>query len=391
MNKTVCILSVATAVSCAGLPLCADDLDDLDDFGDFGEAVAEQGGGEAVGGEEAVDAAEAADEDGQSPAADASKQPARIFDTLPLCKETEGVVEVFRPGAREWEPAVLGRFYALGTAYRTVGADSRAVIKLGKSVSVAVGGDSSFRTCAQALSVQSRTVALDGGTVTVSLPNNMPEGRFIVSAPGFSAVNQRGAARYTYRRTGDGDDVVIRCVTGDLSVEGRHFRIMSMKVATEVRIRTSQDLMFTGLYGQRGDMMVRLDQGRVFVKDYDTGAVHEEDKTLDWKLSPLTAVRIYRALPRIGSKLSVSVMTFDAAGGLRNRCAFTEQTASVNSGELGFITKKDREDIERKISEATESVDVDVEPEPEAADDAGADAGSGAEPGGDDGFGDDFL
>ena len=53
--------------------------------------------------------------------------------------------------------------------------------------------------------------------------------------------------------------------------------------------------------------------------------------------------------------MAVTVMTFDAAGELRNRCAFTEGRVEVNSGELGPTSKKDREDLAKRAANVTES------------------------------------
>ena len=127
----------------------------------------------------------------------------------------------------------------------------------------------------------------------------------------------------------------IRCVTGTLAVEGRHFSIgpkstadyekfHPMRAANEIRIQTSQDALFTGIYGVRGDPDCLLDQGLVKIRDVETGESHIEPKVLQWTLSPQTAVRIQRAVPELGENMAVSVMTFDAAGNLKNRCAFTE-------------------------------------------------------------------
>ena len=155
-----------------------------------------------------------------------------------------------------------------------------------------------------------------------------------------------------------------------------------MRAADEIRVRTSADLLFTGLYGQSGDCNVKLDQGRILVRDFETGENKEEDKFLDWKLSPQTAVRIHRALPAIGERMSVTVMTFDAAGELRNRCAFAEKLMEVNSGELGPVLNKDSADLAKRAAEAAETTDGDVEEESDdgasdASDDAAADDADG--------------
>ena len=162
-----------------------------------------------------------------------------------------------------------------------------------------------------------------------------------------------------------------------------------MKAANEVRIRTSQDLLFTALYGSRGDYVVRLDQGRIVKKDFETGKDVQEEKTLDWRLSPETAVRIHRAMPALGERMAVTTMTFDATGELKNRCAFTEHMIEVNSGELGPTSKKDREAIAKRAEEAS-ALSGELATTEEAAAES-ADASADAEESSDSGSGDDDL
>lgn len=300
------------------------------------------------------------------------KAPEKTFHVLPYCRMLEGKAEVFRPGATEWAPIEEGKYYALGTLYRTKGADTRLRIMFGNDVEVNILGEASFGTRVLPLGEKRRVITLAGGTISVKLPRNLPEGMFEIAAPGFKVVNPAGDSRYTYEKTGDGDMATIRCVTGSLTVEGRHFTVLSMRAANEIKIRTSQDMLFTALYGSRGDVMTRLDQGRVIVKDFETGENKIEDKILDWKLSPQTAVRIHRAMPDIGDKMSVTVMTFEASGELKNRCAFTEKTVEVNSGELGPTSKKDREDLEKKAAEATETVAAEIPAEASSDNNGGA-------------------
>lgn len=294
------------------------------------------------------------------------KAPEKTFHVLPYCRMLEGRAEVFRPGATEWTPIEEGKYYALGTLYRTKGSDSRLRIMFGNDVEVNIVGEAAFGTRVLPLGENRRVITLIGGTITVKLPRNLPEGLFMVAAPGFKVINPAGDSRYTYEKTGDGDVATIRCVTGSLTVEGRHFKVLSMRAANEIKIRTSQDMLFTALYGSRGDVVTRLDQGRVLVKDFETGENKIEDKVLDWKLSPQTAVRIHRAMPAIGEKMSVTVMTFEASGELKNRCAFTEKTVEVNSGELGPTSKKDRENLEKQAAEATETVAAEIPAEASA-------------------------
>ena len=290
--------------------------------------------------------------DGEAAAKPASD--AKVFNMLPLCRVLEGAAEVMAPG-KDWEEVQEGRYYPLGSTYRTIGADSRLSIMFGPESEVSIKGEGSFSSRAQRVGEPSRAVTLGSGTIYVKLPNNLAEGLFKVCAPGFTAYNLAGSSRFTFSGTGDGDEAVVRCVTQSLAVEGRHFKIPLMRSANEIKIRTSQDNLVTALYGLRGDVPVVLDQGRIRIKDFETGEMKEEDKTLEWKLSPQTTVRIHRALPTIGKRMSVTVMTFDAGGELRNRCAFAEGRVEVNTGELGPTSKKDREELAKRAADVTES------------------------------------
>lgn len=390
MKNLVCMLAVASAVSMLSVR-AGDDVDDLlNDLSDTPSATAstsddsgsDEGSDESdetatTDADDSGDTAEAADaEDGIEGAAKSEKK-TKYFHILPYCRhlelssEANGTTckaEVKTPMG-DWTPIKEGKFYPLGSIYRTQGAQTRLTIQFGNEAEVSIKGEASFATRAQALGEKSRTISLVSGTITVKLPRSFPEGLFVVTAPGFKSVNPAGEARYTYtaNEKGDGDLAVVRCVTGTLTLEGRHFTVLSMKAAQEVKIRTSQDLLFTGLYGSRGDYIVRLDQGRVKIKDFETGEEKIEDKVLDWKLSPQTAVRIHRAVPAIGERMSVTVMTFDAAGELKNRCAFAEKLVEVNSGELGPTSKKDREEIAKRAAEATETVAAEAETTTEEA------------------------
>ncbi len=372
--------TVVAATAVAAFVVMAQD----DDF-DFGDDGAE----ETVAGDADEAADDEADADGEGATDDEAAKPdkkgkenAKTFFILPYCRTLEGSAEVLKPGATAWEPIHEGKFYPLGTAYRTLGPGDFIRVQFGPEIEVTIKGAASFGTRAQALDVKSRAITLLSGTVNVKLPRTAPEGLFEVLAPGFKAFNLAGESRYVYRQVGDGDEAVIRCVTDRVDVEGRHWTVARMRAADEIRVRTSADLLFTGLYGQSGDCNVKLDQGRILVRDFETGENKEEDKFLDWKLSPQTAVRIHRALPAIGERMSVTVMTFDAAGELRNRCAFAEKLMEVNSGELGPVLNKDSADLAKRAAEAAETTDGDVEEEADdgesdASDDAAADDADG--------------
>ena len=358
------VRSLAAAAALAGLSAVAQDIDD--ELGDE-PAASNEGGAPGEG-----DAA--ADPDGQVPG---PKSDANYFYTIPTVYKLHGAGEVLRPGANEWVPAEEDRHYPLGTSFRTVGPDSRMTVQLGLECSVVVGGDAVFGTRMQGLGEKSRAITLVNGVIAVNLPRNIPEGLLSVNAPGFSVVNLAGESRYRYVKTGDGDKATIRCVTGSLSVEGRHFRIAAMRAANEVRIQTSADLLFTGIYGTRGDCACKLDQGLVKVSDIETGESHIEPKFLEWRLSPQTAVRIQRAVPALGKNMSVSIMTFDATGALKNRCVFAENRYEINSGELAPTSKGSQADLVKKAAEATsETAAVETEAvEAEPSEEGGAAGG----------------
>ena len=308
-----------------------------------------------------------------------SKSEPKFFYTLPKAEKLEGSADVLKPGARDWEAAVEGRFYPLGSVFRTIGASTRFTVALGRDCPVSIVGEASFGTRGQGLGIKSRAILLKGGVVTVDLPRNLPEGLFFVDAPGFTVVNPAGKSTYRYAKTGDGDKATIRCVTGSLSIEGLHFKILSMRAANEVSIQTSQDALFTGIYGTRGDYICKLDQGTVKIRDVETCESHTEQKFLEWKVSPQTAVRIQRAVPEIGENMAVTIMTFDAAGNLKNRCAFAENRFEVNSGELAPNDKNSQSELEKKAAEATaEATAVETEATEAAPGDDGGDSSGGS-------------
>ncbi len=352
--RTLAVFATASALSLAW----AGDEDYEDSYGEEETSSTEEAS-EETGGE---------GEDAELEALAGQKQEEKFFHTLPYCRKVLGQVDVKRPGSQTWEPIEEGRFYALGSSYRTQ-ADGELTIKFGKEIDVDLKGNASFATVAQPLSEKGRTIALLSGTILIRLPHTLPDGLFTVTAPGFKTVNAKGNSSYAYAPSPDGDGftALVRCVTGDLNIQGAHFEIVGMKAANEVKIRTSKDQLFTGLTGVSGDCQVKLDQGCFLVKDYATGETHQEERKLDWTLSPQTVVRIHRAMPALGEKLAVSVMTFDAAGVMRNRCAFVENTVEVNSGELVASMSKAQEQINSKSSEAdattTEDMDVEVEDE----------------------------
>lgn len=285
-------------------------------------------------------------------AEEAEKEPPpKYFTTLPLCKLVTGVVEVMIPGSKAFVPVEEKRFYPLGSVFRTTGKSSRLEVELGKKCFVTLYGNSSFSTKAQGLGDNTRTVVLGEGELKLRLPQNMRDGFMFVSTPGFKVQNLSGESKYVRKLTGDGDDVRIKCSSGSFDIVGMHFEVMDLQAQNVIRIRTSQDMLFTCITGVGGDYMSKLDQGMVEIKNYETGTSKIEKKALEWKISPQTNVRIHRSRPAIGKNFSVTIMTFDASGVLCNSCSFTEGRYEVNSGETAPMAKERKAELIKKANE----------------------------------------
>lgn len=281
----------------------------------------------------------------------------KFFYVLPRIKLVEGSAEVRKFGTDEWVSIEEGRHYPLGSAFRATGLASKLVVALGRECLVTIRSGASFETKAELLDerMKSRTVRLLEGSVSLKLPLNLPAGKLFVSAPGFVVEGLAGESRFVRRVTVDGDDVAVKCVTGVMAIKGRHFEFPAVRVASEIRIRTSNDNLYTGIFGLAGDSIVKLDQGVIQKKDFESNEVIEEQKFLEWKLSPRTSARIMRIKPSLGENMGVSVMTFMPEGRLKNRCTFVEKMYCLNTGEQGPTTKAEKDEIAKKAAAAAEA------------------------------------
>ena len=293
-----------------------------------------------------------------------------FFTALPFCRKAEFPAEVRVGGSADWTTVEEGRFYPLGSAFRTR-QGGLLTVAFGAESTVTVSNDASFATRPQALGAKSRTLADVTGEVGLSLAKNLPAGAFSVALPGFTVKDLAGESRIVRELTGDGDSVTVRCVTGSLGISGRHFDIPAMHAADEVRIRSTHDNLETILYGTSGDYVAKLDQG-VKAKAIvgDDGSVKESvaPSTLDWHLTPKTKVQINRAVPAIGERMSVAIMTFDIAGELKNNFAYAEGRAEVNSGELVKASKAETEELAKRAAEAAETTTSKVDADEEDSD-----------------------
>ena len=308
------------------------------------------------------------------PAADAAaddalpkpQQVEKPFTALVRCVRTQGTVDVLKPGASEWTVAEEGRYYPLGASFRTVqeaGASApMAEFEFGPQATMKLTGAAEVATRPVEIGVPTRTLVLKSGRVQTSLPRALKEGLFFVAAPFFTCSNLAGESQFDYKSIGNGDEVVVRCVTGTMTLEGRHYKFPRMAAANQVRIRTTDgDDLISWLRGESGDSKVLLDQGLIAEKNFETGESKDVQKTYEFSLSPRCAVKIFRRRSKVGGNMIVSTMAFDATGEIKSRCAFAEGRSNVNSGEL-VITPVEVADAEKKkakaASEETEEVEA---------------------------------
>ena len=326
--------------------------------------------------QDAEEPAAAAAEDGLPP----PPSEAKPFTALFKCVRVSGVAQVLKPGASEWTKAEEGRFYPLGSAVRTVseaGSPVSAEFSFGPEATIKLEGAAEAATRAIEIGERARTLELKSGCVLVNLPRTLKEGLFSVSAPYFTCSNLAGESRFDYQPLGDGDEVVVRCVTGTMALEGRHYRIPRMAAANQVRIRSTGDDLFSWLRGESGDSKVVLDQGVTTEKNFETGEEKDVPKTYEFVLSPRCAIKVFRRRSPVGGNMLVSMMAIDASGEIKSRCAFAEGRANVNSGELVIapvaVASAEKEKA-KAASEDTEEVEA-VEAKPakaKAKDDAEA-------------------
>lgn len=309
------------------------------------------------------------------------KQPeeksASPFYTLPQCAHVEGLVEVRLPNSSQWTEAEEGLYYPLGSAFRTQFA-GEAKIAFGEHASVSISGDAAFETRSQPLGQKGRTIAPITGTIEVSMPTTLEHGLFRVTTPGVVIADMAGDSKYEYRPVNDGFDLTVRCVTGSLSAEGRHFKVPQMRAADEFRLRSSHDNLVSVLYGKSGDYIVDLDRGLIgqptFTEDGTVKYVYAQ-QSLPWHLSVGTRVQINRVkMTDKDERLGVSMLTFDTVGTIKNHFAFTETRYENNTGEL-VAAPTEEEDTGKRASETTEDVAADVE-EDEVAEEKSSDDSS---------------
>ena len=276
----------------------------------------------------------------EKPAAEASElgvpaqKAEKAFYPLMRCVRAEGRVTVVKPrsGGKEVN-AEEGRMYPLGSLVRAA-ADSTAVFEFGDKALMTLEAGAQVETREIQVGEQARALVLRGGRVHFDLPRKLADGLFKVVAPNFECVNLAGESVFNLEASGDGDEVVVRCVTGTMAINGSHYAIPRMGAANQVRIRTTGDALFSSIRGESGDCHVMLAQGMGTERNFETGESKDVPKQLEFVLSPKCAVKIFRAKSALSGRVSVSTMTFNATGEMVNRFAFAEGLSNINSGEL---------------------------------------------------------
>ena len=328
-------------------------------------AFAQEATGEATSSETAPEAEKTAD--GATSAATPAVQPGKDFRFLPLMRLTEvrgGNVEISSPDGGGWSAAVQGRYYPFGSDVRLSGdgsAEAFARLEIGAKAAITLSGNSSFATRKIEIGEKTRTVLLKYGVVGLDLPRSLKDGLLTVTTPDFVCLNLAGESKFECTESADGREVVVRVVTGSLSLEGRHYKIVRMGAANQVRVCTSPDALLTSLRGESGDYKVSLDCGVRSELDPETGNSKDVPQTIEYGLSPKCAVKIWRKVSEKAAggsgRMAVAVQTFDAQGRDKNFRTFFEARANINSGELIAPPK----DTAKEEAEKTESAATDVE------------------------------
>ncbi len=285
----------------------------------------------------------------------------KAFYPLMRCVRAAGSVQVLKPRTTAWVDAVEGHYYPLGSAVRARGVDAVAPFadfEFGEKSRIVVTGAAEFATREVEPGSQVRVVDLRAGRVALNLSPKLGEGMFKVVAPAFCCENLAGESTFDYAKLSDGDEAVVRCVTGKFKLTGAHYVFPEMLAANQVRIRTTGDQLFTSLRGESGVCKVRLDQGMGTEKNFETGETKDVAKTLDFTLSPQCSVKIFRAKSTVGGRVSVSTMTFGPSGDMLNRFAFAEGRSNVNSGEL--VIPEKIPDAEKTAKEADDEDDAEA-------------------------------
>lgn len=319
-----------------------------------------------------------------------SKSAVRHFHALIKLAYARDNVSVKLPRQEGFKPAVEGKFYPNGSVFRVTAASEPAVFEFGPEAFVKVAGNAEFGTREVVVSDNTRAVTMINGSVFVSLPRTMPTGLFTVAYPNFTAKDLAGESVHELVPSGDGEEAIVHVITGVLAIDGAHYKVARMSAADRIRIRTTGEALFTSLRGEAGDYKVTLDQGLVTYRDPVTGETKDQLHSFDYSLTPQCAIKIFRKRSQVGGRMAVSVMTFDAAGEMRNRYTFAEGTASINFGEevvrvqdISFKSKSDdKKSVEKKEKDSESSAE-----NASSAQSSSDDAGSGDSAGNDSGFG----
>ena len=373
MNRSVVAFLACASAFCAPFAVCAQEESDA-------EASSGGQGGDA----------------GQADVQNAPAKPqAAYFHTLVRLVSLGDGVTVKLPRQETFEPAVAGKYYPNGSAFRISTAESRpAVFEFGQESFVKAFGETEFASQDVPAGERSRAILFSRGSLSLSLPRTLPTGMFSVCFPNFTAKDLAGESRCDLAPSGDGDEAVVHVITGMLALDGCNYRIGRMSAADRIRIRTTEGALFTSLRGEAGDYKVTLDQGVLNFTDPVSGAMKEKERTLDYSLTPQCAIKIFRKRAKAGGRMAVSVMTFDASGEMRNRFTFAEGSPKINFGEevvriadISFKTKSGKDEAKAGGDSDGGKAPEGGSAEESQSGDSGSESSGSGDSGGDSGFG----
>ena len=274
-------------------------------------------------------------------------RPAREFYIGSIrCTMASGTVLVRKPGEKEWVAVEAGRHYRLGSSFRCETKEknprvSSAEFALGEEPRIVISNNTEFATAPATIDDPKRMISLVEGRLCARFPPISTNDTFKLATGGFSCKNITGEAWFDTKRQPDGERTTVRVASGTLTLDGLHFSVPEMKASNQFTIRTLEDGPFTSIRGEGGIFKIRISQGVERLLDTSTGEMKDEPRFLDFEMSPRAVVKIHRNRIPETERFIVCTMTFDAAGNLKNRCAFADEKWNINTGEM-VVQDKDK-------------------------------------------------
>ena len=266
----------------------------------------------------AAPAAEQAATAEQVPAADV-QQPAKLFELLVRVMNIQGVCEVKRPDAGQFEPALNNKAYPLGTAFRT-GLGGSAAIAFSSQESVQLLENSEAGVVVSEKNPAGRVLRLAAGKIKTSLRDNLPEGSFGVETANTKCLNLAGRGEYTLSADATVETLQIATITGTARVEGSQYHIPALRAANTINIQTALDRSLSRLTSVSGDFAIILENGT--------------ESPVNFGMSPNAVVKIWRENAPVGGRVIISTLVVSPTGVPRHHFAYAEGRPNLATREL---------------------------------------------------------